>query len=189
MGQIIRFEHLCACSRPEDEEAPPERGSSAQEMRQRLGTRGSAQCDGAAGERRGRQCRRCQRLGSCQCPSPALTSTAPTKTQPGDSPGAVRNRGEPSQSGGGGWGEDAPGVQGKVDAPVPAWAGAELLPRVLPLPGCVPCLPTQNLPEEPTPKPVTGWASRGARAEPCARPRCHIPVVATGTAQPGPLFP
>lgn len=58
MGQIIRLSISVCAPRPEDEEAPPKRGSSAQEMRQRLGTRGS--CDRAAGERRGRKGRRCQ---------------------------------------------------------------------------------------------------------------------------------
>lgn len=88
---------------------------------------------------------------------------------------------EPSDSAGssqswGCWGQDAPGVPRKVGAPIRARAGAKLLPAVPPLPGGVPCFPAHNLPGEPEePTPMPGWASRGASAEPRARPWCHIP--------------
>lgn len=129
------------------------------------------------GERRGR-------LSSCQCHQPQLKHTRGILLEPSDSAGS------PRRALGGCWGEDAPGVQGKVGVPIPAWAGAKLLPPLLPLPGR---FPTQNLPaepEEPSPNPVigTGLLSRGASAEPGARPRCHILVVATGAPQPGPLL-
>lgn len=153
-------------------------------MRQRLGTRGS--CDRAAGERRGRQRRRCQWLGSCQCHRPRAPIHSPGSNTPrGFSRSLQTARGALREPSGGAAGRML--QVSKVDAPSPAWAGAKLLPRVLPFPGC---FPTQNLPgepEEPTPNPVTGtgWASRGASAE----PRCHILMVATGAPQPGPLFP
>lgn len=84
---------------------------------------------------------------------PAFRATAPAQTQPGHCPGALRHRGEPSGS----CGCSRCPRQGGCPDPGVGWS--EAAASVL-----CPCFPTQNLPgepEEPTPSPGTGWASRG----------------------------